>query len=282
MPYYTLPSTTVGAAFGRSTTLKVPNAFDPRKTYPLLVLLHNYGSTGAGLQTRLGLAGAPQMDDGVIIFAPNATLTDGGANTYWNYWNTAAGDFQFINDTVAEIKANWPVSWVAGLGYSNGGFMTIQLAIQYPSLFHAMFTHAAAAGVNDPVTPAAYTIPHFHYHGSIDATVLPAGDATGATLPGSLSGHGGVGSVGYTSTTVTVSQSNARNGGAGSLGAAGAAFDYVTDVGGSETTAQAYSGTTSQSAVELWTGTGANHGMTIASQKGGLILSKLRANHRTP
>lgn len=280
MSYYTLPSTTCGASFGRSTTLKVPGHWNGADSYPLKISLHPYASSGGPGAVNLQIDQVMNFDDGAFLLTPDGVHTD-GASKYWNYWTATGDDIDYIAGLITEVKGRFNVSWVALVGYSNGGFLAIQTAIAHPDLVNAVFTLAAAAGTNDPTAPAAYTIPHAHWHGDADATVLPAGDVNASSLPGSLAGHGGVGSTGYLATTGTVANSNSRNGGSGSLGSAGASFDFTTTAG-NETSARAYSGTTSQTAVELWTGAGAGHSIAIASRQGTQMFTWLRSNHRAP
>ena len=282
MTYYTTPSLTVGASFGRSVDLILPNAWNPNRSYPLCLMLHSYGATGNDIHTRTLYGEAPQIDDGCIVLAPTTSNNDAGVG-YWKYWATGGvDDFDYLSSIVAEARARFSVSSVWGIGYSNGGFMTIQMSLQYPTLYDAMVTIACAGGTNDSTAVAVKAIAHWHCHGDADTTVLPAGDAAAATLPGSLAGHGGIGSAGYVSTATTVAQFAARNGNVSSLGAPGTAFDLWT--------AGTPAGTGAESAEESYTGTptvsrvlaaAANHTLTVSSasatSKGGTrIFSWLR------
>lgn len=284
MTYYTIPSLVVGASFSRSTNLILPNAWRQGTAYPLVLMLHSYGQTGTDIRTRFLYDAAGQMDNGAIVLAPNAANTDGGANIYWKYWATGGtDDFAFLSSIVAEAQARFSISKVWCIGYSNGGFMAIQLSLAYPELIDAMVTVACAGGVNDSTATASKAIAHWHIHGTLDTTVLPAGDILAATLPGSLAGHGGVGSVGYVDTATTVAQFAARNGNVSALGAPGTAFDLVTT--GTPT------GTGAESAEERYTGTpvvsrvlatDAAHGLTVSSvsatsKAGTRIFSWLRS-----
>lgn len=267
MSYWTIPSLTVGASFGRSVDVTLPAGWRPDRSYPLVLLLHSYGATGADIKTRTVFAEAHRMDDGAITLAPNAVNTDGGGNIFWKYWATGGtDDFAFLSAIVAEVQARFSVSHVWCLGYSNGGFMAIQLSLAYPDMIDAMVTIACAGGVNDSTAVASKAIAHWHCHGTLDTLVLPAGDPLAATLPGSLAGHGGVGSTGYVDTATTLAQFAARNGNVSALGAPGTAFDLWTT--GTPT------GTGAESAEERYTGTpilsrvlatGAAHGLTVSS-----------------
>lgn len=284
MTYYTTPSLVLGASFGRSFNAILPNHWRPDRSYPLCLMLHSYGATGADIHTRVLYGVSPQMDDGCIVLAPTATNTDGGANLYWKYWATGGtDDFDFLSSVVAEARARFSVSSVWGIGYSNGGFMTIQMSLQYPTLYDAMVTIACAGGTNDSTATAVKAIARWHLHGDADTLVLPGGDVAAATLPGSLAGHGGIGSTGYVDTATTVAQAAARNGNVSALGAPGAAFDLWTTgtpTGtGAESAEESYTGTPNVSRVLA---TAATHGLTVSSvsatSKGGTrIFSWLRS-----
>ncbi len=286
--YYTPPSTTVGASFSRSSDVRIPNDWRPDRSYPLIIFLHPYGSTGSSFANNLVASRTQNFDDGTIVFVPDGVLD--GASRHWRYWDLSAGtDFDYLAACIAEIRARFNISWVAIVGYSNGGFMALQFAQQHPSLVHALLVMAAAGGTNDPTTPGL-TIPLHLIIGDTDATVPPAGDATASALPGALNGHGGVGSPGFVSATATITAQAARNGVTGSLGSAGTAFDLITggtpSGAGAEATSQIYSGTTSQSALRLTTLAGTTHGPIV--NWSGFRFSDAAAftwlvnNHRSP
>lgn len=247
-------------------------------------MLHSYGATGADIHTRMLYGAGPQMDDGCIVLAPTASNTDGGSNVYWKYWATGGtDDFDFLSSVVAEARARFNVSSVWGIGYSNGGFMTIQMSLAYPTMYDAIVTIACAGGVNDSTAPAAKAIARWHLHGDADTMVLPVGDPLSATLPGSLAGHGGLGSVGYVDTAKTVAQAADRNGNVSALGAPGTAFDLWTTgtpAGtGAESAEESYTGSPNVSRVIA---TAAAHGLTVSSvsstsKAGTRIFSWLRS-----
>lgn len=253
---YTTPSATLGASFGRSFNALVPNDWRPDRSYPLLLSLHSYGSTGAATLANFGLNRAHNFDDGTIVLAPDAG-TGSGATRAWKYWDTAAVDeFTFLSSVIAEAQARFSISRVHGVGYSNGGFMLSQLAQFFPTLFSSIAIFAAADGTNDSTAPLATPLPILYVYSDLDATVLPAGDPAAATLPGILNGHGGIGSAGYVSKDTMPQNWATRNGLAGSLGAEGTAFDLVTTGtptgAGAETYPAVWDNSTATSRVEVW------------------------------
>lgn len=296
MAYFTRPAATFGASFARpnssasTVTLQVPNAYDSRKLYPLVLALHSYGSDGADMLTRSKMIDALAFDNGALVLSPNGqTSVASSPNKFWNYWDNTGtdNDFLYLKSLIDAVIATYPVDTtrIYAVCYSNGAFMAHQLSIQYPTLFNAGFTMCGLAGVNDSTATASVPTPWVHFHGSADTTVPPAGDAAGG-LPGVLNTHGGVGSVGYKSAALTAAEHNSRNGGAGSLAAAYDTIDFVTagtPAGtGAETARQAYSGTTTGTAVELWIANGFDHTLTLSANKGEVVYQWLQDHHRIP
>jgi poly(3-hydroxybutyrate) depolymerase len=283
MAYYTRPSTTLGSGAGRSTTLLVPNAYDPAKSYPLYVVLHNYDDPGGTILSRLQLEQGHNFDDGAFIICPDGE-PDGASNAHFNYW-TLGGDFDYISDLIAEaVSLGWSIdaTRIYGVGYSNGGFMIRQLVDNNPSLFTATVTICGGlSGTNDS-NDAGIAVPGIHIHGDSDLTVLPAGDAAAATLPGSLAGHGGVGSTGYVSVANTIAAMKTRNGESGALESAGADINLVSaDGGGAECVRQKVAGTSAATAIESWTLTTVDHAISLVDDTWlTYIHTWLETNHR--
>lgn len=283
MAYYTRPTATLGSGAGRPVTMRVPNAYDPRRAYPMYIVLHNYDDPGETVLDRFTMEDGHNFDSGCFVICPDGAL-DGASNAHWNYW-TAGGDFTYISGLLDEaIALGWRIDTnrIYGVGYSNGAFMVRQIVDRTPSFFTATVTISGGlAGANDAVTTGT-AVPGIHIHGDSDTTVLPAGDVTAATLPGSLAGHGGVGSTGYKSVTNTIADMKTRNGLTGALASAGADINFVTaDGAGAECVRQRVNDSTSTTAVELWTLTGVDH--AIANPDNAWITYVhpwLQANHR--
>lgn len=283
MGYYTHPSTTFGGSFSRPTTLNLPAAYDPSRSYPLALILHTYGGTSADITSRVDFTSAGTFDDGLFVLAPQA-IDHGSGTAYWNYWDTSAGlDFDFvINGLVLPAMAAFPSIdprrvWI--IGASNGALFASQIVLQYPTLFSAGFTLSGSCGVNDSTALAAKPIPWVEYHGELDSTIEYAGDPSGV-LPGALNGHGGIGSTGYMSAANNVAAHATRNGLAGSLGTAYDTIHLMT-TDATDVARQAYTDGATGTAVELWHSPSMNHAFTTVSGKGATEIYRwLAANYR--
>ncbi len=281
MPYHTRPSAILSAGV-RPVTLIAPNGYDPLSfTYPIVLILHNYGSTGAEIIGRLALDEAHNMDNGCFVISPDGQFY--GGNRYWDYW-TPGGDFTYLTGLITEaISLGWKVdaTRIYGVGYSNGAFMVRQIADQNPSTLTATFTMGGGLSGTNDLNATGVAVPGVHWHGDTDTTVLTAGDATAATLPGILSGHGGVGSSGYKSASATDADMATRNGVGGGLAANYGSINFVTaDGAGAETTRRRYEASTNGTAVERWTGVGVDHTVSLAVNQGQKVFEWLQRNHR--
>lgn len=285
MPYFTKPTTTITPAgfSGRSCTLRAPNFYKPTRSYPILLVLHQYGANSTDILSRFRLTDAHNFDSGVLVLAPEGQVDGITANQHWNYWTLGStSDFAWLAALIAEVQAQgWPVDTtkIFVTGYSNGAFMAHQLRIQYPNLFTSGFTINGAAGDQDSsaeLTPC----PWAHVQSTNDSTVRPEGDPLAADLPGSLGGRGGVGSTGYLSDEDTAALHAAQNGLAGSLGANTGNIDFSSDVANAETTVQETSDETPGTASQLWRIVNGTHTINLHPTEGRRIYNWMLANHR--
>jgi polyhydroxybutyrate depolymerase len=274
MAYYTRPTTTFGASYGRSTTLIAPNAYDPGKTYPLVLILHSYGASGADIVPRLGFDEAHNFDDGVLILAPDGVNDGVTSNKWWDYTSTTADAFTYLKAIVDEVCAAWPVDTerVYIIGYSNGGFMAHRLVAAYQTRWTAIWTLAGSRITGE--TAISTAIPATIVHGDGDTTVLPDGDVTGATLPGSMGG------TSYKSHTATAADYDSGAGGSGTLNANYGSIDLVTAVVGAETTRRQYDGLTDATNVEKWTIEGGDHSFSLSARRGETVYLHMETYHR--
>lgn len=276
MAFYTRPSATFGSGAGRPTTLIVPNAYDPLKTYPLIIILHSYGLTGVDVVPRLAMDEAQNFDDGVFVLAPDGVNDGAGTNKHFAYGSAAtkAAETTYLTGLRDSVVASWPVSWVGIWGYSNGGLKADELAAEYPAKFNMLLTLAGPDVLANSTASTGIEVPTVTIHGDSDTTVLTAGDAAAATLPGSLSTYGG-----YRSALATAAARHTRNGGSGTLGATGtggAALDLVTAVAGAETTRQKYTTTRDY----FWSIVGGNHSFSFTARRGETCFVHAKNNHR--
>ena len=163
-----------------------PDDYDPSREYPLLVLLHGFGSNMsdlAGLTPALGRAD-------YLYACPNAPLAlDFGmgqtgyawANLYGeSYEREAQAAENSLMDFVEEVATRYRIQLgrVALGGFSQGGMMTYRAGLPRPDTFAALF--ALSARIVDPDglhrrLPDPRDQPIFISHGSQD-TMIPLDD----------------------------------------------------------------------------------------------------------
>jgi phospholipase/carboxylesterase len=143
---------------GRSLRYLVvePDEFDPDRAYPLIILLHGFGSNMsdlAGLTPTIGRVG-------YLYACPNAPLAmdiGGGqvgyawANLYGDSYEREAQDAEnLLIDFVQELTQQYKVTpdRVMLGGFSQGGMLTYRVGLPRPEMFAGLF--ALSSRVTDP------------------------------------------------------------------------------------------------------------------------------------
>ncbi|NGN91165.1 prolyl oligopeptidase family serine peptidase [Nocardioides sp. KC13] len=163
----------------RSYVLRLPDGYDRRDDWPLIVAFHGRGSTGVEVEGYSELSDLPA----VVAYPDGAIGTGSGYRKAWQgapYEAPGVDDVAFTRDLLAAIEADHCIdtSRVYATGKSNGGGLTALLACQLPGTFAAIA----------PVAPALYPgarvgceeappTPILEIHGVADATIPYAGDA---------------------------------------------------------------------------------------------------------
>ena len=156
-----------------------PDDYNPDREYPLIILLHGYGSNMADLA---GLTPAISRTEYLYV-CPNApTPFDLGmgqtgyawANFYGDsYAEEALGSEDKLLDFLEELKARYCVrqdQLILG-GFSQGGMMTYQIGLPRPKKFAGLFALSATVKEPDiiqPRLPERRDQPVFVAHGTSD------------------------------------------------------------------------------------------------------------------
>ena len=144
------PSQTVFGGL-RPVTLQVPSAYDGRKPYALMLLLHGYGASGSVQLFYLNLKSLQSQHD-VLIAAPDGTLNSGGKR-FWNatpaccdFGRTGVDDVAYLSAVIKDISKVYNVDSkkVYLVGHSNGGFMAYRMACDASHLVTAVVSIAGA------------------------------------------------------------------------------------------------------------------------------------------
>jgi poly(3-hydroxybutyrate) depolymerase len=162
--------------------LYLPRNFDPKKKYPLVVMLHGAGSNHRlSLRRVFGKSNAGDETDveatryfpswkdvDFVVASPYARGTMG-------YQSVAERD---VYDVVADVKRRFPIDedrvYLTGLSMGGGG--TLWLGLSRPDVWAAIAPVCPAPPVGTwDLAPNALNIPVHIFHGDADPVVEPAG-----------------------------------------------------------------------------------------------------------
>jgi polyhydroxybutyrate depolymerase len=264
----------VGGA--RPATVRTFTGYDCHTAAPLVVLLHDYGSTGAAVDAYFGFS---QVADalGFLYVHPDGTK-DSSGNQFWNatdaccnFNGATVDDSTYLFDLIEEIGSHYAVDskriFVAG--YGNGGFMAYRLACDHgiqiaaiADLGGAMWSDSTKCGLQAPT--AALEI-----HGTGDGTYAYDGGTTslGAypSAPGTASEWFAVDRCKDASAEVAPSIALLVDSG-------------LTDDAGMDTTVMRWPVCPGRSEVDLWSMQGAGHQPALAPSFASTVLAFLFAH----
>jgi polyhydroxybutyrate depolymerase len=169
--------------------LRVPDDYDAKKAYPLVVFLHGNPSDAEWSATYTRYELNVSKYEAIVVY-PDA-LTDS--------WDHGAAlednaDSSFILDTIDRVKASHNIdgSKILVTGWSGGGFMSAAMACRYSASFKAIGIHNGGQPY-DPNGGASPTcdgaqIPTFVSHGGKDFAVGPTSGFYAAEFFADLNG----------------------------------------------------------------------------------------------
>ena len=162
----------------RSYVLRLPDGYEKRDDWPLIVAFHGRGSTGVEVEGFSELSDLPA----VVAYPDGAIGTGSGYRKAWQgapYEAPGVDDVAFTRDLLAAIEADHCIdtSRVYATGKSNGAGLAALLACQLPDTFAAVAPVAPALypGTRTGCAEAPPT-PILEIHGVADATIPYAGD----------------------------------------------------------------------------------------------------------
>jgi polyhydroxybutyrate depolymerase len=267
------PSSLVAA---RPYHFAIPDAYDPSKPTPLVVMLHGYGASAQLEEVLMGIV--PIANEHNFLYAyPDGTKNAKGS-LFWNatdaccdFDHTGVDDVAYIDAVIDDMAAQYNVDKkrVYVIGHSNGGFMANRYACDRASRV-AGIVSLAGAQFEDPsrCTPSE-PVAMLQVHGDNDQTVLYDGgvneDTDGTQHP-------------YPSAHVTVATWAAKDGCSGTLTATGRTLDIDLSVTGAETVEETYGPCSGGANVTLWTMKQAGHVPGLGPSWGESIWAFLSAH----
>lgn len=240
---------TLGGA--RPVAVTVPDAWTPLQKWPLVLVLHGYGASGAVQSAFLG-TDARATQYGYVTLAPDGTRDPSGS-LFWNatpaccdFGHVDVDDVAYLTGLIDEAIAKLAVdpARVYVVGHSNGGFMAYRLACEKPDKINAVAVIAGATELDPKVCVNPKPVNVLHIHGTKDTTIPYAG--------GSIQG------AQFPSAQESIGQWLTRDG-CGSTPTSAGQGDFDLNVNGAETDRLQYPNCPNGLAVEHWKMTGSGH-----------------------
>lgn len=156
----------------RSWIVYAPPGNPPAEGFPVIVALHGFTQTAQVMMMGSGL-NALANEEGFLVVYPQ------GVNNAWNTQTglpggSAADDTGFIGRLLDTLPTLYPTDTTRtyACGFSNGGYMTYELACRLGSRFAAVGSVAGTMTINsfDACQPSV-PIPLMHIHGTADFVV---------------------------------------------------------------------------------------------------------------
>jgi polyhydroxybutyrate depolymerase len=165
----------------RLATVHIPSDYDSNTRYPLLIVLHGFGATGAIESLYLGFTQGVDAGQYVLI-TPDGTLNT-NSDRFWNATpaccafddtDRSVDDVAYIRALVEEAASTYSIdtSRVALYGHSNGGFMALRLACEASDIVTTVISLAGSTWENaESCKPAKYPVSVLLLHGTADETI---------------------------------------------------------------------------------------------------------------
>lgn len=163
----------------RTVQLHLPADYDAARAWPLVLVYHGRGNTGAGTEEFSKLSTLP-----AIVAYPNGVIGQGdGDRQAWQgapYSAPGVDDLAFTHDLLDHLEASLCVDErrVYATGKSNGAGFTAILACRAAERIAAIAPVAGAFyGTGEPPCDPSRPVPVIEFHGTADATIPYPGDA---------------------------------------------------------------------------------------------------------
>ena len=170
----------------RLATVHIPSDYDSNTRYPLLIVLHGFGATGAIESLYLGFTQRVDAEQYVLL-TPDGTL-NANNERFWNATpaccafddtERSVNDVAYIRGLIEEAASTYSIdtSRVALYGHSNGGFMALRLACEASDIVTTVISLAGSTWENaESCGPANYPVSTMILHGTSDETISYNGE----------------------------------------------------------------------------------------------------------
>ncbi|TNE90028.1 MAG: alpha/beta fold hydrolase [Deltaproteobacteria bacterium] len=160
----------------RPAVVVLPDDYSIEQTYPLVLMLHGYGANATMQDVIFQLK--VKAEAGEMVLVTPEGLTDSSGRQFWNaateccdFDNTDVDDVGYISGLIEEARELYPISHVAIVGHSNGGFMAHRMACERPDLVDRIAPLAGTLSSFENECPATQAVRVLHMHGTADETI---------------------------------------------------------------------------------------------------------------
>jgi len=172
--------TIVSGGVKRTYILYVPAIYNSSKPTPLVFNFHGLGSNDAQQEAYADFR--PIADTANFIeVLPQGLTNNGTGKTGWNNFGTVASanaDIDFVSNLIDSLKAKYNINTnrIYSTGYSNGGFMSYDLACFLTNRVTAIAS-VCGSMISSHVTACkpSHQIPVMEIHGTTDPVVSYSG-----------------------------------------------------------------------------------------------------------
>jgi len=170
----------------RPAAYTLPAEYDAARAWPLAILLHGFGASGALQDLYLGFSA--EVDRSAFI----AVVPDGTLNArdqrFWNGTDACCDDGRGVDDVgyvtglidEAATYFNVDTGRIYLLGHSNGGFLAHRIACDAGDRITGIMSLAGATWHRTEDCGATTPVAALQVHGTLDDTILYDGEGGGA------------------------------------------------------------------------------------------------------
>ncbi len=249
----------------------VPPSYDPAVPTPLVLLLHGYGSSGAGQEAYMQFT--PLSDEFGFLYAFPDGTRDSNGRRFWNATNACCDFFEsgvddsgYLRDLIDAVKAEANVDdrRVHLIGHSNGGFMSYRMACDHAETIASIASLAGATFLDPNDCSPAGPVHVLQIHGTADTVVRYEGGCFGDDC--------------YPGAVETVERWAAYDG-CSLNGEPGEPIDLDAGIPGAETEVIRYASECDRGgSAELWTIVGGSHIPMLSEDFSRLVVEWLYAH----
>jgi polyhydroxybutyrate depolymerase len=170
----------------RPAIYHLPKQYSHDTSWPLVILLHGYSSSGIAQDGYFALS-TKVSDYGFVLITPDGT-TDEDGYLHWNatdaccdFFGKGIDDVTYITELIDEASLwfNIDPKRVSVIGHSNGGYMVYRLACDIGDRLASAISIAGGMWLDDTMCPANSQLSMVVVHSDNDEDVAYEGSTTG-------------------------------------------------------------------------------------------------------